>query len=74
MRLTPYRAALVDIDRHYRARATAAVPVAMTYASPTNGFGPELSPYIDPCAKGHSLTVRNGWLVCAVCGTVLGKA
>ena len=33
------------------------------------------SPNQNPCAKGHiGITVRNGWLVCTACGTVLGKA
>jgi len=72
--LTPYRSACIDTERHARAQEIASIRPRMTYADPTAGFGRHLSPFIDPCRKGHTPTVRNGWLVCAVCGAVLAKA
>lgn len=42
----------------------------------TGGAEPVIvrSPNQNPCAAGHTLVVVNGWLKCARCGAVLGKA
>ncbi len=69
--MTPYRAALVDIERVYQARQIAAIPVADSHVS---AWVADRLPNQNPCAAGHSLVVVNGWLKCARCGAVLGKA
>lgn len=62
--MTPHLAALTDGARWIRAREIVAIWPAM----------PTAAPFIDPCAKGHRIVVRDGWLVCSICGRVLGKA
>ncbi len=69
--MTPYRHALRDLERVYRAREIAAVRPADSHVS---AWVADRLPNQNPCAAGHTLTVVNGWLKCARCGAVLGKA
>lgn len=69
--MTPYRAATTDPGRHYRAREIARVPINRTHVS---AWTADRLPNQNPCAAGHAIVVVNGWIKCARCGVVIGKA